>query len=186
MPGDDAVRDPYVTTTRAVTINVAPKDVWPWLLQIGAGRAGLYSYDWLDRLFGFIHGPSADRIIPEFQQLSVGDLIPIGRGPSWPVTILEPERVLVLEPVPGRVTWSFGLYPADSATRLVSRVRMRLYSRPVVWLAAPAIDGAWLLMERKMLRGIKIRAESLARAQPRWRRRDEETVGEATRITGSV
>ena len=81
----------------AVTVNAAPDHIWPWRIQLGYRRGGLYSYDWLDRLFGYLHRPSAPRILPEFQDLAVGDEIPLGRGPSWPVAAIEPNRALVLE-----------------------------------------------------------------------------------------
>jgi hypothetical protein len=67
------------TATHAVTVDAPPEDIWPWLVQIGNHRGGLYSYDWLDRLFGFLDRPSATRILPEFQQLAVGDTILLGR-----------------------------------------------------------------------------------------------------------
>jgi hypothetical protein len=163
MPGDSAVPHPYIVTTRAVTIRAAPRDVWPWLVQIGDQRGGLYSYDWLDRLFGFTSHRSADTVLPEFQHPSVGDVIPMGRGPSWPITVVQPEHALVVEPVPSGVTWCFELHAADqAATRLVSRVRTRVWSKEVLWLLAPFVDGAWFLMERKMLLGIKQRAEALS------------------------
>src|SRR2546422_155339 len=73
LPGDDNVPQPTFNATRAVTVDAQPEEIWPWLIQIGAGRAGWYSYDLLDNL----GHPSAERIIPEFQQLAVGDLIPI-------------------------------------------------------------------------------------------------------------
>ena len=137
LPGDDDVSFPYVVTTRAVSIDARPDQIWPWLVQIGAGRGGLYSYEWLDRLFGYTTENSADEILPEFQQLAVGDVIPMGRGPSWPVVVVEPQRALVVEGVPGRVSWCFALFPTETGTRLVSRVRMRLYQRLSVWLSRP-------------------------------------------------
>src|SRR6188474_3507164 len=72
MSGDVEVPNPTYETTLAVTIDAAPAAVWPWLLQLGYGRGGLYSYDWLDRLFGFLDAPSANRILPEFQTLNAG------------------------------------------------------------------------------------------------------------------
>ena len=113
----------------AVSVDAPPEDIWPWLVQIGYQRGGLYSYDWLDRLFGFLDRPSATRILPEFQHLAVGDAIPLGRGPSWPVAVVEPRRALVLDMrnMGGfDWVWQFGLYPVDGKrTRLVSRSRVR-------------------------------------------------------------
>ena len=98
MAGDSLLANHTYSGTTAVTVDAAPEHIWPWLVQIGYQRGGLYSYDWLDRLFGYLDRPSATRIVPEFQNLAVGDRIPLGRGPSWPVAVLEPNRALVLVP----------------------------------------------------------------------------------------
>jgi hypothetical protein len=130
LPGDDRVRDPFVVSTRAVSIAAGPRDVWPWLAQMGNGRGGLYSYDRLDMLFGYLAAPSSDVILQEFQQLAAGDVVPLGRGPDWPVCLADPEHALVVEPAGGSVTWCWALDGADdSCTRLVSRVRLRVGSR---------------------------------------------------------
>ena len=97
MAGDGLLVDPTYSGTMAVIVNAPPEHIWPWLVQIGYQRGGLYSYDWLDRLFGYLERPSATRILPEFQHLAVGDAIPLGRGPSWPVAAIEPGRALVLD-----------------------------------------------------------------------------------------
>jgi hypothetical protein len=136
-------------------------------VQIGYQRGGLYSYDWLDRLFGYLDRPSATRILPEFQHLAVGDHIPLGRGPSWPVAVLEPNRALVLDMrnLGGfDWVWQFGLYPVDqNRTRLVSRSRV---CTKTVWarLATYAIEPAGFVMTRRMLLGLKQRAEALSEA----------------------
>src|SRR5512134_1963244 len=151
----------------AVIVNAAPEHIWPWLVQIGFQRGGLYSYDWLDRLFGYLDRPSATRILPEFQHLAVGDRIPLGQGPSWPVAVLEPNRALVLDMrnIGGvEWVWQFGLYSVDEArTRLVSRSRVRARS---VWarLLTHAIERAGFLMTRRMLLGLKERPEGLCAA----------------------
>ena len=88
MAGDSLLVEPTYSGTMAVIVNAPPEDIWPWLVQIGYQRGGLYSYDWLDRLFGYLDRPSATRILPEFQHLAVGDEIPLGRGPSWPVAVI--------------------------------------------------------------------------------------------------
>jgi hypothetical protein len=164
-PGDRAVRDPYTVSTRAVSIRARPDQIWPWLAQMGAGRGGLYSYDWLDRLFGYTGAASSDDILPQFQDLDVGDVIPLGSGPSWPVIVADRNQALVVEPVAGAVSWAWTLTVLDaSTTRLISRVRVRLGRKPLLLACAPAVDLPWFLMERKMLRGIKRRAERLAQA----------------------
>jgi hypothetical protein len=163
LPGDDLVTCPHSVTTRSVTIRADPTQVWPWLVQMGDGRGGLYSYDWLDQLFGFISGPSANIVLPEHQRLEVGDVIPLGRGTSWPVVLVARDRYLVLEPVPGGVTWCFFLSSTcDGATRLISRVRVGLGPKALLYVLSPMVDAPWFFMERKMLLGIKTRAEALA------------------------
>ena len=164
MAGDSLLVDPTYSGTMAVSVDALPEDIWPWLVQIGYQRGGLYSYDWLDRLFGFLDRPSATRILPEFQDLAVGDEIPLGRGPSWPVAIVEPRRALVLDMrnMGGfDWVWQFGLYKIDEKrTRLVSRSRVRTST---VWtrLFTYAIEPAGFLMTRRMLLGIKERADAL-------------------------
>ena len=164
-PGDRAVRGPHTVSTRAVSIRARPGQIWPWLAQMGAGRGGLYSYDWLDRLFGYTGAASSDDILPQFQDLAVGDVIPLGSGPSWPVIVADRDQALVVEPVAGVVSWAWILTVHDaSTTRLISRVRVRLRHKPLLLACAPAVDLPWFLMERKMLCGIKRRAERLAQA----------------------
>jgi hypothetical protein len=164
FPGDSLVLDAAYVSTRAVTIE-APRDaVWPWLAQMGYRRGGLYSYDWLDRLFGYLDAPSAEHVFPEFQDLKAGDTIPVGGGPSWPVRVAEPERALVLEPVAGRITWAFYLLPlTDSTTRLVTRVRCAPPASLLERITMAVMNPAAFVMTRGMLLGIKRRAEALAR-----------------------
>jgi len=164
MAGDALLVNPTYSGTMAVIVNAPPEDIWPWLLQIGYQRGGLYSYDWLDRLFGYLDRPSATRILPEFQHLAVGDRIPLGRGPSWPVAAVEPNRALVLDMRnmgDFDWVWQFGLYPiGEKQTRLVSRSRVGTRSG---WarLATYAIEPAGFVMTRRMLLGLKQRAEAL-------------------------
>jgi hypothetical protein len=164
MAGDSLLEDPTYSGTTAVSIDAAPEDVWPWLVQIGYQRGGLYSYDWLDRLFGYLDRPSATRILPEFQHLAVGDRIPLGRGPSWPAAVIEPYRALVLDMrnLGGLDwVWQFALYRIDEKrTRLVSRSRVRTQT---LWarLLTYAIEPAGFVMTRRMLLGIKDRVEAL-------------------------
>jgi hypothetical protein len=168
MAGDRLLVDPTYSGTIGVTVNATPEDIWPWLAQIGYQRGGLYSYDWLDRLFGYLDRPSATRILPEFQHLAVGDEIPLGRGPSWPVGAIEPNRALVLDMrnMGGLDwVWQFGLYPVDGTrTRLISRSRVRAQA---VWarLLTHVIEPAGFLMTRRMLLGLKQRAEALRAAR---------------------
>ncbi len=163
LPGDGRISDPYIFSTRAISVAAKPSDVWPWLAQMGDGRGGLYSYDRLDKFFGYLHASSADNVLPEYQDLAVGDVIPLGRGPDWPVIVVEPERALVVEPATAEVTWCWAIISIDdSTTRLLSRVRVRVGTRLLLWMLAPVIDLPWFLMERRMLHGIARRAETLA------------------------
>jgi hypothetical protein len=133
-PGDRLLAQPGYVWTNAITIQRPADQVWPWLVQLGQGRGGLYSYDWLENLVGCdIH--SADRILPQFQQpLQVGDrVIRMARyAPSNPVALFEPGRALVLGGVndadlaAGRPssTWAFIVHPVDNnRTRLLIRSR---------------------------------------------------------------
>ena len=165
MAGDALLPRWTYSGTLAVIVHAPPEDIWPWLVQIGYQRGGLYSYDWLDRLVGYLDRPSADRILPEFQHLAVGDEIPMGRGPNWPVAVVEPNRALVLDMrnLGGfDWVWQFGLYPLDERrTQLVSRSRVRARTR---WarLLTYMIEPSGFVMTRRMLLGIQERAEALA------------------------
>ena len=87
MPGDDLLPDPDIVATRAVTVAAPPHAIWPWLVQMGSGRGGLYTYDWIENLFGLgMH--SANEILPDFQDLEVGDVLPVGsKGPRMKVEV---------------------------------------------------------------------------------------------------
>ena len=168
MPGDRLVTLPSYETTLGVTINTTPAAIWPWLVQMGYRRGGLYSYDWLDRLFGYLDAPSAERILPERQLLAVGDEIPIGRAGGFPVKAIEPFRTLVLGGHREDVEWSWELavVPADTGrTRLISRNRVWMSRRLSSRFLMLFIEPAAFLMTRKMLLGIKRRAEALAKAE---------------------
>lgn len=164
MPGDGQAPDPNYESTLAITIDAPPEHVWPWLVQMGYRRGGLYSYDWLDRMFGYLDGPSADRVLPAFQTLHPGDVIPIGRGPGFPVTLVDPNRTLVLggEAEGFAWVWEFGVYPAAGRqTRLVSRSRARVPRGFGWWTFMRVLAPAAFVMTRRMLIGIKSRAEAL-------------------------
>ncbi|HSJ46066.1 MAG TPA: hypothetical protein VK923_15440 [Euzebyales bacterium] len=107
LPGDDLIEEPAMATTRAVTVDASPQLVWPWIAQFGQGRGGLYSYDWLERVFG-MDITSIDEILPGEQDIGVGDQIWITQ-PGYPahlglvVADVEPGRALVLaSPTPDR------------------------------------------------------------------------------------
>ncbi|WP_375772558.1 hypothetical protein NR798_17260 [Archangium gephyra] len=168
MPGDGLVREPQYVTTRAITIQARPEQIWPWLVQMGEGRGGFYSYVWIERLLG-MRLENADRILPEFQRLKVGDPLAVEPQDDYvmQVKLLEPQRALVLggsTPAPwGEATWSMALYPLDAhSTRLVSRCRTRFNSTRNMLLILSFLDIGQLIMERKWLLGVKERAERWA------------------------
>ena len=102
LPGDDLVPDPKCGYTQAITIRASVSEVWPWLVQIGYKRAGWYSHDFLHRLVGIAGSVgdergSAKRIIPELQDLKVGDVVEIAPGMGYVVAGIEPERMLILQ-----------------------------------------------------------------------------------------
>jgi hypothetical protein len=156
LPGDDLVAEPTAAETRGVDIAAAPETVWPWLLQMGYGRAGWYSYDDID-----MNHPSLDRIDPELQHLELGDIVPTHPGGGFVVKVLEPERALVVyadralvesqaaeakdglatastnvratgayldKAVSGdfSATWAFVLEPTETGTRLIERFRVHV------------------------------------------------------------
>lgn len=169
MPGDTRIANPTHTATHAVTVDATPEAVWPWLVQMGYQRGGLYSYDWLDRLFGFLDRPSATRILPEHQQLAVGDKIFLAPNMDLTVTHLEPGRTLVLSTTAGDFdwVWQFGLYPLDAGrTRLISRGTERMPKATWAWLVMRVMEPAAFIMTRRMLLGLKERAEALASQAP--------------------
>lgn len=165
MPGDTLIPNPTDMSMQALTVNAPPEDIWPWLLQIGYQRGGLYSYDWLDRLFGFLDRPSATRILPEFQQLAVGDKVPWdSRGTELTVGLVEPLRALALSSQVGDFmwVWQFGLYPRDKQhTRFVTRGTERVPNTPLWWLGMRIMEPASFIMTRRFLLGVKERAEAL-------------------------
>jgi hypothetical protein len=161
MPGDELLRDADMVATRAITIDAPPSAIWPWLVQMGSGRGGAYTYDWIENLFGLdMH--SADAILREFQGLEVGDTLPMGSGgPRMRVEVLEPDRFLVFRIEDQNWVWIFGLYAENDETRLVSRNRIASPAASAVAVALYRLlmEPGSLVMERKMLLGIKERAE---------------------------
>lgn len=165
MPGDELVREPLYVSNRAITIHARPDDVWPWVVQLGMGRAGFYGYQWLERL-AELSISTVERVLPEYQSLEPGDLISAGRGLHLPVRAVEPNGSLVIGSHPNAppgedsVSWSLGLYPQDGATRLVSRVRSTYRWKPGAPLPTLFLGPLHFILERKMLLGIKQRAEA--------------------------
>jgi hypothetical protein len=160
LPGDELLEDADGVSTRAVDIDAPASAVWPWIAQMGpAPRGGAYTYDWIENLLGLdMH--SVDRVLPEFQHPQIGDTIDYGPN-RMRLERVEPERVLAWCSEDANWVWVFLLDERDGSTRLLSRNRFRL---PTVAsrLGMLPMEAASLVMERKMLYGIKQRAEQLA------------------------
>jgi hypothetical protein len=178
LPGDELAPQPRSEITCAITVQAPAGQIWPWLVQLGCQRAGWYSYDLLD------NGgqPSADRILPEHQHLAVGDEVLLTpKGPlAMPVVAIEPERALVLggtmntgtgegvtpgDPLPEAYYTginAFVLEPAgEGATRLLFRQRLDWNpSRANTMMYRVFLEPISFVMARKMLKGIKRRAEA--------------------------
>ena len=167
LPGDELLEDADIVSTRAVKIDAPPSAIWPWLVQMGSGRGGAYTYDWIENLFGLgMH--SANEILPAFQNVKVGDETRLGPNrPMMRVEVLDPERVFTFRFEDGTWVWIFALFPQDGATRLVSRNRIATpgASWPTRLFNLLFMEPGSLVMERKMLLGIKERAERLAHEQ---------------------
>lgn len=161
LPGDELLEEADGVATRAIEIDAPPTAVWPWIVQMGpAPRGGAYTYDWIENLLGLdMH--SADRVLPEFQHPEVGDTVGYGSN-QMRLERIEPEHVLAWRSEDGNWVWTFVLEARDGSTRLISRNRFRLPTLPARIGMLP-MEPASLVMERTMLRGIKQRAETLAR-----------------------
>ncbi len=159
MPGDELIPD-AAGATHAIGIDASPQDVWPWLVQIGYGKAGWYSYDWIDNDFK----PSADRIIPEFQDLAVGDKILMMPTMGFVVDAIDPASSIVSVLEDGSTSWCLGLYPdGDGGSRLVSRWRPKFERTPATVVMQVLAEPGTFVMEQKMLRTIRDRVETARR-----------------------
>ena len=160
LPGDELLEHADGVATRAITVDAAASAVWPWIAQMGPlPRGGAYTYDWIENLLGLdMH--SADRVLPDYQHPHVGDTLGYGKN-RMRFERVEPRRVLATRSEDGNWVWSFVLEEQDGKTRLISRNRFRLPSLTARIGMLP-MEPASLVMERKMLHGIKQRAEQLA------------------------
>lgn len=164
LPGDEIVPDAKGQWTNAITIRARPADIWPWILQMGCTRAGWYSYDGLD------NGgrPSAERIVPELQEVEVGEVFPWTPtdGEGFVVRVIEPDRALVLggTPPPFRMSWAFVLEPRDeTTTRLIARCRA-VPRNVAVGLLLRLVHPVHFAMQRKQLLTLRRRVEAPYRA----------------------
>jgi hypothetical protein len=157
LPGDEFVQDaPWAGQTRAITIDAPVDEVWPWLAQIGQDRGGFYSYEWLENLAGCrMH--NAERVHAEWQHRAVGDQVPLHPSGGLRLLSFDPTQALAMDG-----GWNLALKPIDAGTsRLYARSRQRRNAAGAFYVAL--IELPHFIMERKMLLGIKQRAE-LARA----------------------
>jgi hypothetical protein len=164
FPGDELVLSPRLLYTRAVTVNAAPEQIYPWIVQLGADKGGMYSYTWIEAL---IQCPqtNADRIHDEWQDLKVGDKVLMCPDPNAPpayeVAKIEPNRAIIMgHQTNGTWTdvWQFILVPQDDGTtRFVVRSRSSLEG----WFWDAIRPGEFIMMSRMMLT-IKERAEGMA------------------------
>jgi hypothetical protein len=153
LPGDDLVPDPGVQTTRAITIEAPADEVWPWLAQIGQDRGGFYSYEWLENLAG-CRMRNAERIHPEWQDREVGETVLLHPAGGLRVTRFEPPRVFALE------NWGCWVVEPDDGGRTRLLVRGRTSRTPALLAySVLLLEIPHFIMERKMLLGIKARAE---------------------------
>jgi hypothetical protein len=183
LPGDEHVARPKALATHGVTIHAPAAEVWPWLAQIGQGRGGFYSYDWLENLFGCdIH--NVDRVVPEYQNLAAGDGIKLHPdAPALSVVTCDPPRAVVLlggrDLQPGMpddpsflqlhrlrgYTWAFIIDPKDDhTTRFLARVRADWNDDLLGFFRYRLfLEPAHSIMQRKMNLGLKRCAEAAAR-----------------------
>jgi len=170
MPGDQLNTNPSFLATRAITIGAPPEEVWPWLLQMGYGRAGFYGYDLLENAGSPEGLRSADEIIPRFQNFVIGDKVPISAVVSMSFHSIERNRYLIWlgsdTPNPGAFTWA--VYPLDGdRTRLLSRIRWTYHPTSVITFALELFtEFADHVAVRKILHGIKQRVEG--DIEPMW------------------
>jgi hypothetical protein len=175
LPGDGLLEEPASQVTRAITIDASREEVWPWLVQLGADRGGFYTYDVLENLFGLdIH--SADRIVDEWQDLEVGDLVYADRARTggWRVMELRPNDALVLavaDPSTGmplgrdenlrwEFQWTFAVRDVPGGgTRLLVRERVA-FGSTLTRIAMTPVGVVSFVMTRGTLLGIKARVES--------------------------
>lgn len=177
LPGDELIPNPRMEYTRAISIKAPPERVWPWLIQIGYGRAGWYSYDVLEDMVGagaFVDGDSAERVVPELQTLAYGDPVALHEDLAFRVHTIEPPRELILSDMRDgggedfvHCSWAFVLEDPDDSepefaggTRLLIRWRLDYTpkrSNDLMWKMF--VEPINFVMERKMMLGLKHRAE---------------------------
>jgi uncharacterized protein YndB with AHSA1/START domain len=175
LPGDDLIANPSLITTKAITIDAPPERIWPWLMQLGVDRGGMYGYLWVENGLLRLNVENTNEIRPEWQTLQVGDFIRFtpkdyakNPGPGLYVTAIEPNHALVgcfgmegsAVDCSQSATWQYILVPqAGHATRLILRSRSAGPPAVMASFAGKFVNAFPFYMERKMLMEIKSRAE---------------------------
>lgn len=179
LVGDDLIQKAVYESTHAITIDAPPEAVWPWLVQMGQGRGGFYSYDWVEALGG-LDIQSADRVVPELQSLGEGAIVRLAPNTALLAATVDPPHALVLRAIrdieskeppeptdPGYFNWSWAFVVEPNGigqSRLLIRLRADTTQSPPFSVVGPAVwEPLHLLMERKMLRGIRDRVERSAK-----------------------
>jgi hypothetical protein len=160
MPGDDIVKAPSFDATRAVTVNAPPQNIFPWIVQMGVTRAGWYSYDLLDNLAR----PSSTTIIPEYQNMQIGDLIPMSPDGKYGVYVKDykPGEWILWWDRNGATSWVWAFYPVtENQNRLVTRVRVKYNFLSLDVIFNLLIEFCDIIIMRKCMLGIKERAERM-------------------------
>jgi len=175
LPGDDLIQKAVYESTHAISVEATPTVVWPWLIQMGQGRGGFYSYDWVENLGG-LDIRSATRIIPELQSLGEGAIVRLAPNTALLAATVEPPHALVLRAIrdletkepprpsdPGYFNWSWAFViesDGPDRSRLIIRLRADTEESPPFSILGPMVwEPLHFLMERKMLRNIRTRAE---------------------------
>ncbi|MGS0684448.1 SRPBCC family protein [Nakamurella sp. GG22] len=167
LAGDAELAEPTSSATRAITITAPAEQVWPWVAQLGQGRGGFYSYNWLENLVPRTDIHNADRVVPEWQHVAVGSQVRLAPDVPLQVAAVDAGRSLVLRgsvpigtvPAPYEFTWAFVLLrQLDGTTRLLVRERYA-YTRRWAGLIVQPAQLVSCLMTPKMLRGIRDRAQ---------------------------
>jgi hypothetical protein len=161
MPGDELDIQPTFLSTRAITIEGTPHEIWPWLVQMGYNRAGYYGYDIIENLGSKSGLHSAERIVPELQDVKVGDEVPISAAGSWVFYAIQPEDYFIWSSKASDCAFTWALYPIDeNHTRLVSRIRWsHHWSQPSLLAFDLFTEFTDYLAIRKVLQGVKGRVE---------------------------
>ncbi len=184
LPGDKLVPAAKIQSTRAVTIEAPAKSIWPWLIQLGYGRAGWYAWSPLsgDKEYG-LKIESAKQIKPEYQQLKIGDILFSGPGSNkkkgaWTVKMFYQYRALVLYSTtagPVSASWAFILEPIDkNSTRLVMRTRSDIGPDQPTGFSQYLVTLGNTSRQRSMLEGIKERVEQSAQIKTQPLAEDQE------------